>query len=142
MQFIFLLSVSLAFRAVQIFGVVGFPSCEAGMNERDPSGALRLYTLTPVDNRTTENPWRKRSRQDPQSRRRSTVLVYIETYRGKMVKRGIVDRGYRRKKTVNKTGIILPKEPSRKDIRSQSNKKRKQWRRRASILSLHSASPR
>ena len=61
------------------------------------------------------------------------VLEHIETSRGKMVKRGVVDRGYRGRNEVNGTKIILPKKPLKRDNRYQRDKKRKQCRRRAAI---------
>ena len=61
------------------------------------------------------------------------VLEHIEESRGKAVKRGVVDRGYRGKNEVNGTEIILPKKPLKRDNRYQRDKKRKQCRRRAAI---------
>jgi len=61
------------------------------------------------------------------------VLEHIETSRGKMVKRGVVDRGYRGRNEVNGTKIILPKKSLKRDNRYQRDKKRKQCRRRAAI---------
>jgi len=61
------------------------------------------------------------------------VLDHIEESRVKVVKRGVVDRGYRGKNEVNGTEIILPKKPLKKDNRYQRDKKRKQCRRRAAI---------
>ena len=61
------------------------------------------------------------------------VLEHIEASRGKAVKRGVVDRGYRGKNEVNGTEIILPKKPLKRDNRYQRDKKRKQCRRRAAI---------
>jgi len=55
------------------------------------------------------------------------VLNHIEQSRGKTVKPAVVDRGYRGKKVVNGTEIILPK---------KALKKRKQWRRRAALPHL------
>jgi len=61
------------------------------------------------------------------------VLEQIKASRGKTVKRGIVDRGYRGRNEVNGTEIILPKKPLQRDNRYQRDKKRKQCRRRAAI---------
>jgi IS5 family transposase len=61
------------------------------------------------------------------------VLEHIEASRGKAVKRGVVDRGYRGRSEVNGTEIILPKKPLKRDNRYQRDKKRKQCRRRAAI---------
>jgi IS5 family transposase len=61
------------------------------------------------------------------------VLEHIEASRGKAVKRGVVDRGYRGRNEVNGTEIILPKKPLKRDNRYQRDKKRKQCRRRAAI---------
>jgi len=61
------------------------------------------------------------------------VLSHIEKMRGKAVKQGVCDRGYRGKKQVGDTEIILPKKPLKKDNRYQRDKKRKQCRRRAAI---------
>jgi len=61
------------------------------------------------------------------------VLEHIETSRGKMVKRGVVDRGYQGRNEVNGTKIILPKKSLKRDNRYQRDKKRKQCRRRAAI---------
>jgi IS5 family transposase len=61
------------------------------------------------------------------------VLEHIEVSRGKTVKRGVVDRGYRGRNEVNGTEIILPKKSLKRDNRYQRDKKRKQCRRRAAI---------
>jgi IS5 family transposase len=61
------------------------------------------------------------------------VLEHIEKSRGKAVKQGVVDRGYRGKNEVNATEIILPRKPLKKDNRYQRDKKRKQCRRRSAI---------
>lgn len=61
------------------------------------------------------------------------VLQHIKTARGKAVKQAVCDRGYRGKKEVDNTQIILPKKPLKKDNRYQRDKKRKQCRRRAAI---------
>ena len=61
------------------------------------------------------------------------VLEHIEASRGKAVKRGVVDRGYRGRNEVNGTKIILPKKSLKRDNRYQRDKKRKQCRRRAAI---------
>jgi len=61
------------------------------------------------------------------------VLEPIEASHGKAVKRGVVDRVYRGKNTVNGTEIIMPKKPLKTDNRYQQDKKRKQCRRRTTI---------
>lgn len=61
------------------------------------------------------------------------VLSHIEQSRGAAVKQAVVDRGYRGKKEVNGTEIILPKKALKRDNRYQRDKKRKQCRRRAAI---------
>ena len=61
------------------------------------------------------------------------VLEHIETSREKAVTQGVCDRGYRGKKEVNGTEIVLPKKALKKDNRYQRDKKRKQCRRRAAI---------
>lgn len=61
------------------------------------------------------------------------ILNHIEQSRGAAVKQAVVDRGYRGKKEVNGTEIILPKKALKKDNRYQRDKKRKQCRRRAAI---------
>ncbi len=61
------------------------------------------------------------------------ILRHIEVSRGKAAKQAVCDRGYRGKSSVNKTQIILPKKPLKRDTRYQRDKKRKQCRRRAAI---------
>ena len=61
------------------------------------------------------------------------VLEHIETSREKAVTQGVCDRGYRGKKEVNGTEIVLPQKALKKDNRYQRDKKRKQCRRRAAI---------
>ncbi len=61
------------------------------------------------------------------------VLEHIETSRDATVSQGVCDRGYRGKKEVNGTEIVLPKKALKKDNRYQRDKKRKQCRRRAAI---------
>jgi len=60
------------------------------------------------------------------------ILNHIEQSRA-AVKQAVVDRGYRGKKEVNGTEIILPKKALKRDNRYQRDKKRKQCRRRAAI---------
>jgi len=61
------------------------------------------------------------------------VLEHIEISRGKKVLKAVCDRGYRGKKMVNETEIILPSKGLKKDNRYQRDKKRKQCQRRAAI---------
>jgi IS5 family transposase len=61
------------------------------------------------------------------------VLEHIVTSRGKKVLQAVCDRGYRGRKLVNETEIILPNKGLKKDNRYQRDKKRKQCRRRAAI---------
>jgi IS5 family transposase len=61
------------------------------------------------------------------------VLAHCLASRGKAVKAGVCDRGYRGPKTVGETQIILPAPPLKRDNRYQQNKKRKRCRRRAAI---------
>lgn len=61
------------------------------------------------------------------------VLEQIEQSRNRSVKQATCDRGYRGKKEVNGTEIVLPKPPLKRDNRYQRDKKRKQCRRRAAI---------
>ncbi len=63
----------------------------------------------------------------------SDVLTHIKKSRGKTVKEAVCDRGYRGKKKVGDTDIILPKKALKKDNRYQRDKKRKQCKRRAAI---------
>ena len=61
------------------------------------------------------------------------VLEHIEITRDKKVLKAVCDRGYRGKKMVNETEIILPSKGLKKDNRYQRDKKRKQCQRRAAI---------
>lgn len=61
------------------------------------------------------------------------VLAHCQNSRGKVVKTGVCDRGYRGPKTVDGTQIILPAAPLKRDNRYQRDKKRKRCRRRAAI---------
>jgi len=61
------------------------------------------------------------------------ITHHIEQSRGKPAKQGVCDRGYRGKKDVNGTQIILPGKALKTDNRYQRDKKRKQCRRRAAI---------
>ena len=61
------------------------------------------------------------------------VLAHIEESRGKAVKNGVCDRGYRGKKQFGETRIILPAPPLKRDNRYQRDKKRKRCQRRAAI---------
>ncbi len=61
------------------------------------------------------------------------VLAHIKRSRGKPVKQATCDRGYRGKRWVNDTEIVLPKPPLKRDNRYQRDKKRRQCRRRAAI---------
>lgn len=61
------------------------------------------------------------------------VLEHITNIRGKDVSQAVCDRGYRGRKKVNETDIILPSKGLKKDNRYQRDKKRKQCRRRAAI---------
>jgi len=67
------------------------------------------------------------------SRTLPDVLKHIKNSRGQSVKQAICDRGYRGKKEVDGTDIILPGKGKKKDSRYQRDKKRKQCRRRAAI---------
>jgi IS5 family transposase len=67
------------------------------------------------------------------SRTLEEVLGHITTSRGKGVLQAVCDRGYRGKKEVGETVIILPNKGLKKDNRYQRDKKRKQCRRRAAI---------
>ncbi|SFN19198.1 hypothetical protein SAMN05421863_11283 [Nitrosomonas communis] len=62
------------------------------------------------------------------------ILRLVEQSRGKAVKQAVCDRGYRSKREVNGTPIILPGKALKQDTRHQKNKKRKQCRRRAGQL--------
>jgi IS5 family transposase len=61
------------------------------------------------------------------------VLEHIEIIRDKNVLKAVCDRGYRGKKIVNESEIILPGKGLKKDNRYQRDKKRKQCQRRAAI---------
>ncbi len=61
------------------------------------------------------------------------VLSHIKTSRGKPAKAAVCDRGYRGRKTVGETDIILPGTPLKRDNRYQRDKKRKRCHRRAAI---------
>ena len=61
------------------------------------------------------------------------ILAHIKRSRGTAAKQATCDRGYRGKRYVNDTEIILPKPPLKRDNRYQRDKKRKQCRRRAAI---------
>ena len=61
------------------------------------------------------------------------VLEHISHIRGKEVSQAVCDRGYRGKKEVGGTAIILPSKGLKRDNRYQRDKKRKQCRRRAAI---------
>ncbi|MCF6254021.1 MAG: transposase, partial [Thiomicrorhabdus sp.] len=61
------------------------------------------------------------------------VLEHIHHSRGKAVSQAVCDRGYRGKKEVAGTTIVLPNKGLKRDTRDQRDKKRKQCRRRAAI---------
>ena len=61
------------------------------------------------------------------------ILRHVEASRGKAVKQAVCDRGYRGKREVDGTRIILPRKALKRDSRYQKDKKRKQCRRRAAI---------
>jgi len=61
------------------------------------------------------------------------ILKHVKTSRGKAVKQAVCDRGYRGKREVSGTKIILPGKALKRDTRYQRDKKRKQCRRRAAI---------
>jgi len=61
------------------------------------------------------------------------VLTHCQNSRGKAVKTGVCDRGYRGPKAVDDTQIILPAPPLKRDNRYQRDKKRKRCQRRAAI---------
>jgi len=63
----------------------------------------------------------------------SEVLEHIVESRKKKVTQAVCDRGYRGKKMVNETEIVLPKKALKRDNRYQRDKKRKQCQRRAAI---------
>ena len=56
---------------------------------------------------------------------------HIEASRGKAAKRAACDRGYRGKREVNGTSIVLPGKTLKQDTRYQRDKKRKQCKRHA-----------
>ena len=64
------------------------------------------------------------------------VLDKAMAVREKPIRRGVCDRGYRGKKQVGETEIILPGTPLKRDTRYQRDKKRKRCRRRAAIEPL------
>jgi IS5 family transposase len=61
------------------------------------------------------------------------VLDHIQRTRGEPVEQAVCDRGYRGRKVVGETDIILPAPPLKRDNRYQRDKKRKRCRRRAAI---------
>lgn len=61
------------------------------------------------------------------------VLAHCQASRGKAVKAGVCDRGYRGPKAVGEAQIILPAPPLKRDNRYQQDKKRKRCQRRAAI---------
>lgn len=61
------------------------------------------------------------------------ILAHIKRSRGTAAKQATCDRGYRGKRYVNGTEIVLPMPPLKRDNRYQRDKKRKQYRRRAAI---------
>ena len=61
------------------------------------------------------------------------ILRHVEISRGKAAKQAVCDRGYRGKREVNGTQIVLPGRALKRDTRYQRDKKRKQCRRRAAI---------
>ena len=61
------------------------------------------------------------------------ILHHVEISRGKAAKQAVCDRGYRGKREVNGTQIVLPGRALKRDTRYQRDKKRKQCRRRAAI---------
>jgi IS5 family transposase len=61
------------------------------------------------------------------------ILAHCQSTRGKAVKAGVCDRGYRGPKTVGETQIILPAPPLKRDNRYQQDKKRRRCRRRAAL---------
>lgn len=64
------------------------------------------------------------------------ILRHVEQSRGRAAKQAVCDRGYRGKREVNGTQIILPGKGLKKDTRYQKDKKRKQCRRRAAIEAI------
>ena len=61
------------------------------------------------------------------------ILDHIKQSRGQSAKEAVCDKGYRGKRNVNGTEIILPGKGLKKDTRYQRDKKRKRCRRRAAI---------
>ena len=61
------------------------------------------------------------------------ILQHVEVSRGKAAKQAVCDRGYRGKREVNGTRIVLPGKALKLDNRYQRDKKRKQCKRRAAI---------
>jgi len=61
------------------------------------------------------------------------ILRHVEASRGKAAKQAVCDRGYRGKREVNGTNIVLPGKALKQDTRYQRDKKRKQCKRRAAI---------
>ena len=61
------------------------------------------------------------------------VLSHIQRTRGESVEQAVCDRGYRGRKAVGSTEIILPAPPLKRDNRYQRDKKRKRCRRREAI---------
>lgn len=61
------------------------------------------------------------------------ILRHVEISRGKAAKQAVCDRGYRGKREVDGTQIILPGKALKKDTRYQKDKKRKQCKSRAAI---------
>ena len=61
------------------------------------------------------------------------ILRHVEASRGKAAGQAVCDRGYRGKREVNGTQVILPGKALKKDTRHQKDKKRKQCKRRAAI---------
>jgi IS5 family transposase len=61
------------------------------------------------------------------------ILQHVEVSRGKAAKQAVCDRGYRGKREVNGTRIVLPGKALKQDNRYQRDKKRKQCKRRAAI---------
>jgi IS5 family transposase len=67
------------------------------------------------------------------SHKLTEILRHIEISRGKSTQQAVCDRGYRGKREVNGTQIVLPGRVLQRDTRYQRDKKRKQCRRRAAI---------
>ncbi len=62
-----------------------------------------------------------------------TVLEQSERLRDKKIKKAIVDRGYQGVTKIGETEIHRPKKPKRNQSYSETRRKRKDFRRRASI---------